>query len=287
MNEYDLIRAMAAKFPRSKDQLNRLFECDAELIKIGDQVWGLTMDDFSPNEDLFTSDNPAALGANLAVATLSDLLAAGVAPRFFMHAVSLPRGVAQSFIDGLVEGIADVLKDAGCTLCGGDLGTSDNWRYCGFAMGPVASARPLTHRLPKAPQSLWITGELGDANLAALRKTPTPAFELRLKEVVAIRQHATACIDTSGGLMDAVWILREMNPEMGFTIHADRIPMASGLREFAKKSGIPAEAALLGGAGEYELLFTTPMALPEATAALIRTALRASISAATGKPFPP
>ena len=30
------------------------------------------MDDFSPEEDIFTSDRPEVLGANLAVATLSE-----------------------------------------------------------------------------------------------------------------------------------------------------------------------------------------------------------------------
>ncbi|MCX7010813.1 MAG: AIR synthase related protein [Kiritimatiellaeota bacterium] len=269
MNEYDIIRAIAAKYPRSPSQLNQLFECDSELLKLGGQVWGLTMDEFSPTEDLFTSDDPALLGANLTVATLSDLLAAGAEPKFFMHAVSLPHKATPAFIEGLAEGIGRILKQADCALLGGDLGTAESWRYCGFAMGPVVAAKPLTHRLPSVPQTLWITGELGDANLAALQRGPTPAFQLRLPEAVAIRQHATACIDTSGGLMDALWILHELNPAMRFELHAEKIPLASGIREFSKTAGIPAEAALLGGAGEYELLFATPSNLAPATTAVL------------------
>lgn len=270
MNEYDTIRAIASRFPRSRDQLNQLFECDAELIRLGDQVWGLTMDEFSPEEDLFTAEAPVVLGANLTVATLSDLLAAGVAPRFFLHALSLPCDVSPVFVEGLVEGIRSVLDQAGCALCGGDLGTADTWRYCGFAMGPVASARPLTHRLPAEPQTLWVTGELGDANLAALRQGPTPSFELRLKEAEIVREHATACIDTSGGLMDAVWILHAMSPGLRIDLHADRVPLARGIREATAAAGIPAEAALLGGAGEYELLFATPRDMDDGAVAALQ-----------------
>lgn len=270
MNEYDTIRAIAAQFRRSPDQLNGLFECDAELVRIRGETWGLTMDDFSPDEDLFTSESPVLLGANLAVATLSDLFAAGVEPRFFMHAVSVPRERDATFVRELADGIRGVLDKAGCFLCGGDFGTAPAWRYCGFAMGPVASAQPLTHRIPNEPQTLWVTGTLGDANLAAFQKGPTPSFELRQVEAQRIRQYGTACMDTSGGLMDAVWILHELNPTMSFKIHADKIPLAPGLRAFAKATGIPAAAALLGGAGEYELLFTTPRDLSAASRAELR-----------------
>lgn len=258
MNEHELIRMIAGRLPRSRDQLNQVFECDAELVRIGDQVWGLTMDDFSPEEDLFSSGDPAALGANLAVATLSDLLAAGAEAKFFMHAMSFPRDEERAFFEAFIDGIRAVLETAGCAFCGGDLGTAATWRYGGFAMGPIVSARPLTHRMPAEPQTLWVTGELGDANLAALLGRPTPSFQLRLKEAEVIRKHATACIDTSGGFLDAVWVLHAMNPELGISVHADRISLAAGIREAAAMAGIPAETALVGGAGEYELLFATP-----------------------------
>jgi thiamine-monophosphate kinase len=263
MTEYDMIRTIAARFPRSASQLNAPFECDAELLTIGTQVWGLTLDDFSPEEDRFTSEDPEALGANLAVCTLSDLLAAGVEPRFFMHALSLPSKVTPAFVEGLTKGLSTVLAKAGCALCGGDLGTADTWRYSGFAMGPVRAAAPLTHRLKGSPGTLWVTGRLGDANRAVLERTPTPAFELRLAEAEVIRKWASGCIDTSGGLMDALWILHELNPDLRIDLHAERIPLAAGLREFARRAGVPAEAALVGGAGEYELLFATSRDLPD------------------------
>jgi len=264
MNEYELIRAFAEQFVESGRLRDELFTCDAELVPIGDRLWGLTIDEFSPEEDLFSSDDPESLGANLATATLSDLLAAGVEPRFFLHAVALPKDVDMAFITGLAGGIRSVLEQADCALCGGDVGTADTWRFCGVAMGPVHDNKPLTHVLPQEAQTLWVTGELGDANLAALEGRPTPRFELRLEETELVRRYGTACIDTSGGFMDAVWLLHTLNPGMRVAVDLETIPLAPGIAEFAETSGVPREAALLGGAGEYELMFTVPANLAEA-----------------------
>jgi thiamine-monophosphate kinase len=263
MKEADLIRELAAGFRRSPAQLNGLFECDAEIILLGGRPWGLTLDDFSPEEDLFTLAEPERLGRNLAVATLSDLLAAGVEPAFFMQAVSLPADIPPAVLRGLSGGIRAVLDEAGCALIGGDTGASASWRYCGFAMGPVAEGRPLMRRLPAEPQSLWVTGLLGDANLAAFQRAPPPLFELRLAEARALRKHASACMDTSGGLFDALWTLHALSPGLRLTVDAAVIPLAPAVRPFSAAAGIPPGAALLGGAGEYELL----AALPDSEAA--------------------
>lgn len=258
MSEYDFIRNFTKAFEKSPRQRNEIFECDAELIEIGDQLWALTIDEFNPEEDLFTADDPAVLGANLATATLSDLFAAGATPAWFMQALSLPKVLNHSFVKTLSDGISSVLKEAGCSLCGGDTGCAETWRFCGFAMGPVANNKPLTRLLPCEPQSLWITGNLGDANLAALTHSPTPRFELRYSEAAVIQDTATACIDTSGGFFDAIWILHTLNPILRFDMDLERLPFAHGVKEAASLANFPAEAALLGGAGEYELLFALP-----------------------------
>lgn len=258
MREYELIKKIAGSFSRNATQINKLFECDSEIIRIGEEVWALTMDEFSPEEDLFMSDNPEALGNNLAVATLSDLYAAGARPVNYMHTVVLPSKVDTGFVEALMKGIRLALDEAECCICGGDVGNAETWRYCGFAMGIVEDGVALTHAIPLEPQALWVTGALGDANLAALRKSATPRFELRRKEASVIKSYATSCIDTSGGLFDATWLLHEQNPGLTFDIQLRTIPYARGVKEAAGSMGFPPEAAFMGGAGEYELLFTLP-----------------------------
>ena len=264
MTELDIIRSFLGRFPRSPQQRNAPFTCDAELVQIGGQLWAMSIDEFSPEEDLFSDADAPRLGANLAVATLSDLLAAGAVPAFFLHAVCVPKQAPEAFVAGLADGVAAVLTAAGCHLCGGDVGTAERWRYCGFAMGPVPDSKPLTRVFPPEPVALWVTGQVGDANLAALTGQPTPRFELRLAEARLARSLGVACIDTSGGVLDAVWLLSTANPAARLEIDLAAVPLSPGIAEFAAAQGVPSEAFLLGGAGEYELLFATPVALPAA-----------------------
>jgi thiamine-monophosphate kinase len=218
----------------------------------------MSLDEFTPEEDHFTDSDPRQLGRNLAVATVSDILAAGAEPSFYMHAVSLGPGTDMTFASSLMEGVADVLDTLGAHVCGGDVGVAQTWRYCGFAMGPVTAPAPLTRRIPEGNHQIWVTGSLGDANLAILQNTPTPAFELRNREAAIMREYATACIDTSGGLMDALWLLNEQNPSHCFEIDVANIPLVEGVDAVARSLRVPAEAVLLAGAGEYELLITLP-----------------------------
>lgn len=275
MNEYELITRLAARFPRSPLQANEPFSSDAEVLKIGGRSWCLTMDEFSPEEDLF-SGSPRALGWNLGAATLSDLLACGAEPRFFLQALVLPRKETVKFAAGLAAGLREALKAAGCSLCGGDLGSAGSWRFTGFAMGPAA--RPVGRDLPRGDYGLWVTGALGDANLAALAGRPTPRFELRLAESRALRSRAAACIDTSGGLADALWCLRRRNPRLRFEVDLGSVPFSPGVERAAAAAGLPPGAFLLGGAGEYELLF----ALPEG--ARPRGVTRIGGASSSGKP---
>jgi thiamine-monophosphate kinase len=263
MREYNLIEKIIKDFPHSSLQRNRFMSCDAEIVEVNGQLLALTIDDFSPEEDLFTADNPEVLGHNLVVATISDLLAAGANPLFFLQALTLRKDIEESFLSPFTSGIRKALIAANCYLCGGDLSTSNNWRFTGCALGILPANKFIQRILPDVPQTLWVTGELGDANFAILNKTQTPKFELRIQEAKLIQKYATACIDTSSGLFDAIYCLSQQRPAHEISIRLDKIPFARGSREFLQKVNIPQEVVLVGGAGEYELLFSTPVSLSD------------------------
>ncbi len=265
MTEYDFIRSITGKFQRDPQQHNALFESDAELIDIAGQTWAFTMDEFTPEEDLFTSDDPRQLGVNLVTATISDLLATGADPRFFMHTLALPTHADPAFAEQLTDGISATLEAARCFLIGGDIATCPTWRYTGFAAGPVAVLNPIMRRFGPASRQLWITGPVGDANVAALTHAPTPPLELRIPEATLIRPFATGGIDTSGGLMDALWCLLSVNPAWRIDLQCEKIPLADSVKIFAASTGASAYSAIVGGAGEYELLFATPALSDEQT----------------------
>ena len=256
MTEKETIHAISGLFPKSPQQKNALFTCDAELVSMDGQLYALSMDEFSHAEDGLNDADLYTLGANLAVATLSDALAAGSSPCFFMHAIVEPYGY-ENFGYGLAQGVREVLQTADCFLLGGDMGKSNHWRYTGVVMGKCLTPSGLTRILPRQDQTLWVTGSLGDGNLCALIPHANTRFELRLQETKKMVGIATACIDTSGGLIESVLQLQNVNPGLSFHIESCALPLDAQVRAWAKKSGMPAAGFAFGGAGEYELLFTT------------------------------
>ena len=254
MHEFDLIRQLAAYFRRSTHQRNALFTCDAEIVELNGSLWGFTTDAFSPDEDCFGNADPERIGRNIAVATLSDLFAAGCQPNFYLHSLDLPPD-GDSFGRKLSQGVAAILDACSAFMLGGDLGCGSTWRCSATAFGPVARSVALTRLLPPREQALYVTGTLGDANAAALQNLAPPEFELRLSASEAVRLQASACIDTSDGLLNAVWQWHDVNPGFRFEIDPAAIPYAQGACDAAKAFRLPLSAFLLGGAGEYELLF--------------------------------
>jgi thiamine monophosphate kinase len=258
MTEQELIAALAKGFPRAPEQLNALHEADAEILRVGEEVWAVTVDDFSPEEDLFFGAPLDLIGWNVAVATLSDLLCVGAVPRFFLPAVGIPPDFPSSALEKLSAGVREALESAGCFLVGGDVGRADPWRYVGTALGPVEAARPLTRRIPEGRHTLWISGAMGAANMAAASGSPPPRFPLHLEVAQMVRALAVACTDTSGGFCEAVWNLGRASPKARIEVDLDRLPLAEGASDFTAAYRIPPETILLGGAGEYELVFAIP-----------------------------
>lgn len=256
--ETDAITALRDRFSVSPRQKNTMFTCDAELVEMGGAVYGLSMDAFSPEEDALPDTDPEVLGRNLAVAVIADVLAAGCIPEFYLHAVVAPTENT-GFCENLARGVRAVLEAGNCFLLGGDFGLATTWRYTGFAMGKAADTGPLTRILPPEPQSLWVTGRIGDANRHALAGT-MPQFEPRFIEAAAMRPVATACMDTSGGLADSLLMLARCNPGHVFSVNGHSVPYDTESVAAVRAIGISETALAFGGAGEYELLFTGPEA---------------------------
>ena len=256
MREMDYINSFIKYYKSSSCQKNRPFECDAEIVEINGQLFGFTIDEFSYEEDLFDDKDLIKLGKNLAISTISDLFAAGCAPIFYMHSIVTPRNNPE-FAQDISKGIQDILGKCGCFLIGGDLGSSEKWRYTGVAMGNFINSKPISRIIPANEQNMWVTGTLGDSNLSAFTGSSTPDLDLRINEAEIIRKHANSCIDTSGGFIESLWTLRLLNPSLTFYVNPSKIPYDKHVLEFCNNSSIPKEAFLFGGAGEYELLFTT------------------------------
>jgi thiamine-monophosphate kinase len=272
MKEIDAITALAGAMPRAAAQLNGLFESDAELLRLGDGVYGFTIDEHSPDEDYFSQYFPETLGFNLVTCTVSDLLAAGVRPGFYLHSMTLPDNAQDAFCRSLFGGIREGLEKAGCTLLGGDTSFAATWRYVGVAFG--RSERPLLRSGAVPGDRIYSTGRFGSGNRQALlmlllqsgtiadspeeRVIASPRFACRLSQATLAWPHARFAIDSSDGYLGSLVCLAKANPEVGFVARVGEDLVDAASVEVARRAGLSPETMLFGSAGEYELLFGVP-----------------------------
>ncbi len=263
-DERKIIEIINRIIPSGPSHLNKVFESDSEIIDIENAPYLFTMDEFS-GEDLFRDNNPYTLGWNVAVGGISDILASGGDPLFYAHAMSVSKDWDNDFIEEFCKGIGGVIKKAGATFIGGDLGKSENWRYTASVIGKLSGRKIL--RLGASPgDAVYISGRIGLGNLEAALKlysdnknisritnTIKNKFNLRIFESKLIKEYATSCIDTSDGVYNGLNTISEIN-NSGYIV--ENLPYLKSGVIGAKLLSLPKTLLFLGGCGEYELLFT-------------------------------
>lgn len=267
MDERTLIEYLAKDLPRAPQQKNNLFESDAEILDMEGFAGGkllFSTDEFS-KEDYFLQDDGYKLGRNICIATLSDIVASGGTPLYYAHSLSITPDFTESFLRAFYSGIGDVLKEAGAYFIGGDFGRGTEWRCCASAIG--TAERPILRSGAKEGDYIYLTGPCGTGNLAAaagiykipLSKHLVPGFALRTKALADLSAHATAAIDTSDGVFNAVSTIADMS-KAGFSL--ENIPYIKAGVVAAKLMKLPIEMLMFCECGEYEILFTSPQELP-------------------------
>lgn len=270
MREHDTIALVSSLIKRSPLQLNQPFESDAEFVRLGEVIYGFSIDEHNPTEDRFTSFDPETLGWNLVISTVSDLLAAGVRPAFYLHSMTLPRHAKHEFCAELLRGMSAALQAEGCALLGGDTSFAEDWRYVGVALGPTE--RPILRRGARPGDLLYATGRFGGGNRQALlsllieqrrladdpeiRRLATVRFPCRRAEAERAWAYADAGIDTSDGLVGALRDLQRMDPECGFAVEEMSTLLEPQSASVLQRLGLPPALLLFGSLGEYELLFS-------------------------------
>lgn len=262
--EKEMISLINELMPKSTNQLNKLFESDSEIVQFQGKRLLYTMDEFS-EEDLLRDKDPYVLGWNMAVGSISDILASGGTPKYYAHSLVIRKSWSQDYVSKLSQGIAQVLKEVGAAFIGGDFGTSKTWRYTGSVIGEL-EGEPLLRSGAKVGDGIYVTGPIGGGNIEAAlvlyAKNPyikhltgywEKPFQLRFKEAELIKRHSCCCIDTSDGIFNALNSISEMS-ETGFVV-SDLPYIESGVF-LAKGLNLPEEVLFLGECGEYELLFT-------------------------------
>jgi thiamine-monophosphate kinase len=210
----------------------------------------------------FRSGTPLDLVARKAMARpLSDLAACGGTPVAGLCAATLPERFAEG--DALFDAVARWAERWACPLVGGDLAlgaAGSALSLCVSVMGtPHAMRGPVLRDGARPGDGVYVTGALGGSLDAATGLGRHLTFEPRLAE-------ARWLCDTLGRELHAM-----MDVSDGLGRDGGRMAAASGVRLRLEAGAIPRSAGVadwrraVSDGEDYELLFTTPTAMPGKT----------------------
>ncbi len=239
---------------------------DAAIVDVGGTNLALTTDalvegihfrrDWSSGHDI---------GFKAVSVNVSDLAASHARPRWLVLSIGAPSDTPVAFLEEVYDGFAGACERYGCELVGGDTVRSDElfmslaaigvvegepWRRSGAQVGDVVA---VTARLGRAAAGVNLLMSQDpkkvdpDEALACMEAHRRPIARIDALGVVA-----HAAIDISDGLgSDAA----HMAVASGHGIVIDELPIAPEVAHIAEARGWDAEAMVLAGGEDFELLF--------------------------------
>lgn len=226
-------------------------------------------------------------GFKLVSVNVSDIYAMGGKPGYLLLNVAAPGGMSEASFSRLFDGIEDAARLYRVVLIGGDMSASDKLILSATVIG--SGTRLLRRSGARRGDRIYVSGYLGEAACGMellkrrgrpveLEKGRTARFPVswnvsrplisRHLMPVAVRPgryapHATAMMDVSDGLLiDLARLCRESG--VGARLQEESIPVSAALREASAYFGRDPLSFVLSGGEDYELLFTSPKAVPGA-----------------------
>ena len=270
--ENEFIQNIINNVPRHHDQLNKVFESDAELVKIGqDCTLAVTTDTIIEEINVGLYKDPFQIGWMMATSNLSDIAAVGAKPIGLLVNLHIPKDCDEGFIQSIYRGIAEACKICGACILGGDTNHAQHLELGGTAVGLIGDERVITRKGCQSGDLLYATGKLGAGGFYAFQQlfpSHDIAFKFlpkaRIAEGQIIKKLGKTCIDTSDSLFPAISNLMDLN-EVGVKINmpVDALLDQQYLR-YLQNTPIEPWFLLAGPHGEFELLFTVDQSKEEA-----------------------
>ena len=174
----------------------------------------------------------------------------GAAPRYALLSLVLPPALPLARVDGLLDGFLDIAGTTGVTLAGGNITRSPGPLVVDVTViGSVRPRRILTRSGGRPGDGLYVTGTIGAAaaglgwlrehgaigsespdsgelaECVARHRRPEP--RARVGALLGRNRAATACMDLSDGLADAIRQLAESSG-VGARVAATALPIHPG-----------------------------------------------------------
>ena len=212
---------------------------------------------------------PEAIGHKALAVNLSDLAAMGASPRAALLSLVLPEDLRIADLDALLDGLLSLAARFKVALIGGNIAQSPGPLVVDVtAIGAVGRRRVLTRAGARPGDGVYVTGSIGAGavGLSAFREHANepaaqerylrPEPRVRAGMLLGRNRAATACIDLSDGLADALFQLAEASGA-GIAVDPAALPIDDAvLRWFEQHRADPVLEAVAGG-DDYELLFTS------------------------------
>ncbi|MBM3779823.1 MAG: thiamine-phosphate kinase, partial [Acidimicrobiia bacterium] len=202
---------------------------------------------------------PEAIGHKALAVNLSDLAAMGATPRAALLSLVVPGSLAIADLDGILDGLLALAARHQVTIAGGNVTRAapagDGPLVIDVtAVGWVAPRRVLTRSGARPGDAVYVTGAVGsgvvglralEARAAGVVAPQVPGAELRyLRPDPRVRagmllgrnKVATACMDLSDGLADAVRQVAAASG-IGVIIDADAVPIDPEVRAWHRARG--------------------------------------------------
>lgn len=236
---------------------------------------------------------PSDIGWKALAVNLSDVAAMGGTPRLALLSLGLPDTVGAEDAHALIDGFLALASDARVALAGGNITRSPGPLIVDVTVAGFARRRHvLTRAGGHAGDDLYVTGDVGAALAglqywkdtkdakdtkgipgidACMARHRRPEPRVRVGALLGRNRAASACMDLSDGLADAVRQMAEASGT-GATIDAALLPIDAAARAWFSRAGRDPVIAALAGGDDYELLFAVPRRARGRLATVIRQA---------------
>ena len=223
----------------------------------------------------------ADVGYKAIAVNASDVAAMGGTPALALLSLMLPTGTLMEEIDSLLDGALEMAALARLHIVGGNIARSPGPLIVDVALtGHVRPRRILTRSGGRPGDTLYVTGLIGAAaaglewlreaagrsaeQLAGesapgelaecVRRHRRPEPRLRIGAILGQTRAASACVDLSDGLADAVRQIADASGT-GASIDAAALPIHPAARLWFSEHGQDAVNCSMTGGDDYELLF--------------------------------
>lgn len=218
--------------------------------------------------------SPGDIGWKALAVNLSDIAAMGATPRLALLSLGLPASIDAADVHALLDGFLALASDTHVTLAGGNISRSPGPLIVDVTVTGFARRRNLLTRAGgRVGDDLYVTGEVGAAaaGLHAWKSSVTdvpdidacvarhrrPQPRVRIGALLGRNRAASACMDLSDGLADAVRQVAAASGT-GALIDADALPIPAAARSWFVRDGRDPVTAAIAGGDDYELLFSVP-----------------------------